>query len=192
MSASDTRSTRDGATAIGVILIVVGVIGYAIVQAGLDPGDWLGGSGWTLFVIGAGVALLGAALLTERASALGFTIAGAIVTTVGLLLLSMDRAGHWETWAYAWSLIPAAAGVALVAHGVRIGASPVMATGARLIGIGALLFVAGWWFFETVFQTGRVPFDLGSAWPLVLVAVGGLVALLGVLSGREGHPRAQG
>jgi hypothetical protein len=67
-----------------------------------------------------------------------------------------------------------------------------MATGARLIGIGALLFVAGWWFFETVFQTGRVPFDLGSAWPLVLVAVGGLVALLGVLSGREGHPRAQG
>jgi hypothetical protein len=42
--------------------------------------------------------------------------------------------------------------------------------------LGVLFVVAGW-YFETVFETGRVPFDLGEAWPLVLVAVGVIVVL---------------
>jgi hypothetical protein len=192
MSELAPRSARNGATAMGVMLIAIGAIGYAVTQTGLDLDDWMGGSGWTLLVLGPGVLLLGGALLTERASALGFTIAGSIVITVGLLLLYMDRTGHWESWAYAWTIIPAAAGVALLAHGVRSGSSRLVSGGARLIGIGVLMLVLGWWFFEAIFQTGRAPLDLGTTWPVALVALGGLIVILGFVSSRHQRPLSGG
>ena len=92
--------------------------------ADLDPSAWLGGSGWTLFVIVPGVLLLASGLLTDRPAALGLTIAGSIVTTIGLLLLAMDQTDRWDAWAYAWALIPAAAGVGLVLHGLRTRIAP--------------------------------------------------------------------
>ena len=84
------RTKRDGPV-IGGALIVVGLIALAMTYADLDPGRWLGGSGWTLFVIVPGVLLLASGLLTDRPAALGLTIAGSIVITIGLLLLAMDQ-----------------------------------------------------------------------------------------------------
>ena len=105
------RTHRDGLI-IGAALIVVGLGAMAMTYADLDPSAWLGGSGWTLFVIVPGVLLLASGLLTDRPAALGLTIAGSIVTTIGLLLLAMDQTDRWDAWAYAWALIPAARGSA--------------------------------------------------------------------------------
>ena len=90
------RTTRDGPI-IGGALIVVGLVALAMTYADLDPSRWLGGSGWTLFVIVPGVLLLASGLLTDRPAALGLTIAGSIaVTTIGLLLLAMDQTDRWD------------------------------------------------------------------------------------------------
>jgi hypothetical protein len=153
------------------------LIAFALREAGIDIPDLLGGSGWTLFIIVPGVMLLIAAALAVGGAAQGLTTAGAIVTTVGLILLYQDRTGHFESWAYAWALIPMSVGVSLIVHGLRVARRDLVDVGLRMVAILGVLFVVAGWYFETVFETGRVPFDLGEAWPLVLVAVGVIVVL---------------
>ena len=114
------------------------------------------------------------------------TVGGAIVTTVGLLLLYQDLNGHYESWAYAWALIPMAVGLGLTVNGLRFDRGDLVTLGTRMIaGFGiALLF--GAWFFETTFQTNQPPFALGDSWPIALVLVGGVVLVFGLLRGSSG------
>ena len=137
MTALTHRPNRDGSLILGGGLMVVGLVALAMTLGGLDPSRWLGGSGWTLFVIVPGVLLLSAGLLTERPAAEGLTIAGSIVTTIGVLLLAMDQSGRYDAWAYAWALIPMAAGAGVVLHGLRAGDRSSVAAGLRLGGIAA-------------------------------------------------------
>jgi hypothetical protein len=183
---STSPPERRGAALLGVILIVVGIVAWALQR--VDVTSWLGGHGWTLFIIGPGVLLLVAAIAARGDAAQGLTIGGAIVTTIGLLLLYQARTGHWESWAYAWALIPAAAGLALVVHGLRSATRELVANGLTMIAVAGGLLVAGAWYFETVFETGRVPFDLGASWPLALVVAGAVIVVLGLL--RDGRHTA--
>jgi hypothetical protein len=179
MQAHLTRpdSERVRALAVGGLLVAVGLVAFAMQRTGVEFRDWLDGSGWTLFIIVPGAALLVAAALAAGGAAQGLTTAGAIVSTVGLLLLYQDRTGHYESWAYAWALIPMSVGASLMVHGVRVARRDLITFGARMIAIMGAILVVGAWYFETVFKTGQVPFDLGEAWPLILVAVGALVLL---------------
>jgi hypothetical protein len=52
--------------------------------------------------------------------------------------------------------------------------------------------VLGWWFFEAIFQTGRAPLDLGTTWPVALVALGGMIVILGFVSSRHQRPLSGG
>jgi hypothetical protein len=175
MTALTDRRSRDGSLVVGGILIVVGFVALAMTYAGLDPSTWLGGSGWTLFVITPGVILLLAGLVARGQAGEGLTIGGSIVTTIGLMLLVMDRTGAWETWAYAWALIPAAAGVGVVLHGIRTGNGGLIGIGLRLVAISAGLFLLGAWYFGNLFETGVAPIELGDAWPVVLIGAGAVV-----------------
>jgi hypothetical protein len=38
--------------------------------------------------------------------------------------------------------------------------------------ISAIPFVVGFWFFETIFESGRVPIELETWWPVGLIGVG--------------------
>jgi hypothetical protein len=187
---TDTRAARtpDGRLALGAALIVVGGIALALEVSGVDLGRLLGGSGWTLFVIVPGLALLGAGVLYPSAG-LGLSIAGAITTTTGLILLYQDQFDHYESWAYAWTLLaPGAVGAGHLLHGLRVRDRELTATGLRLIGAAGVLFVVGALFFESVFDRGRIPFDVGEAWPVLLV-VGGVGLILLSLVGARGERR---
>ncbi len=186
MTALTHRQNREGLLILGGGMMIVGVVALAMSLGDLDPGRWLGGSGWTLFVIVPGVILLSAGLLTDRPAAVGLTIAGSIVTTIGLLLLAMDQTGRYDAWAYAWALIPMAAGVGMVLHGLRAGDRPAVTAGLRLGGIALVLLVAGAWFFETLFRTGEPPVALGDGWPIVLIAIGAIAVVLGLFGGPRG------
>jgi uncharacterized membrane protein len=63
--------------------------------------------------------------------------------------------------------------------------------GAVLASIGLVVFVGAAVFFESTFEAGRVPFDLGDAWPVVLVAIGVVVLVAGLFghwpTGGEHH-----
>lgn len=169
------------AAAGGAVVLSVGLIAFALDRLALDPAAWLGGSGWTLFIIVPGLVLLALALFVRAEATLGLMIGGAIVTTVGLLLLYQDQNAHYESWAYAWALIPSAAGLALVVHGLRVGAREKVSLGARMMAGFLTAFLIGAWYFETVFQTNRAPFDLGDNWPIALIALGGLLLIVGLV-----------
>ena len=187
MHAQSTRGDRgDSMAAIGSAIVVIGVLTYFIQMASVDVASWLGGSGWTLFVIVPGVALLIAAAFLGEGTALIATIAGAVLTTVGGLLLYQDQTAHYESWAYAWALIPGSVGAALAVHGLRFKRSDLVTVGTRMVaGFGVLLLV-GAWFFETIFRTNQAPFDLGDNWPIALIALGGALFLAGLLRGSTG------
>jgi hypothetical protein len=191
MTRAQEASRRDGALAIGAGLIVIGAIAFALQQTSIDVTEWLGGSGWTLFIIGPGVLLLGAAIVARTSAAQGLTTAGSVVTAIGLLLLFMDQTGKWESWAYAWTIIPGAVGISLLIHGLRVGRSDLRTAGIRLIGIATALLVVGGWYFETIFRTGRAPLDFSGIWPLFLIVIGGVV-IAGSMLRRTSEPMPGG
>jgi hypothetical protein len=179
-----TRHRRNPVVA-GVVLITIGAIAWAMTAADIDPSQWLGGSGWTLFILIPGVVLFVGGLLSRDEPAVGLTIAGSIVMTIALMLFAMDRTGHYEAWAYAWTLIPGAAGIGALIHGVRTNDRDRMTAGGRLIAISLAMFAIGAWFFETIFETGAVPFGIDTFWPLALVVAGVLVIAMAFLRGQR-------
>jgi hypothetical protein len=169
---------------LGFLLIAVGAIVLLARGAGFDLFGPIGTWGWPLLVIVPGLVLLAAALVPSPPRGIGFAIAGAIVTTVGTLLMYQSRTGHWESWAYAWALIPLAAGLALIAYGLFSRSSSMVRGGAWMAGIAALLLAIGAWFFEGVFA-GRVRPELIEWWPIAIVVVGVVLVLRAAFARNE-------
>lgn len=182
MTAASTQTDhRRNPIIAGIVLIMIGAIAWAITAAGMDPSQWLGGSGWTLFIFIPGVVLFVGGLLAQDEPAVGLTIAGSIIMTIAAMLFAMDRTEHYEAWAYAWTLIPGAAGIGVLIHGSQAGDRRKVRAGGRLILISLVMFAVGAFFFETIFQTGTVPFGVDASWPVVLVVVGVFVMALAFL-----------
>jgi hypothetical protein len=121
---------------------------------------------WPFIIIGIGVLFFVGILVWGRSSA-GLAVPGSIVTGIGLLLLYQNWSGNWESWAYAWALIPGMVGVGAILTGLIEGksASRAVSAGGGLILISLILFVVFGFFLGG---------DLLSRWgvPLLLV-VGG-------------------
>ena len=64
--------------------------------------------------------------------------------------------------------------------------SLLVGAGLRLGAVALGLLVVGGWFFETLFRTGEPPVDLGDGWPIMVIAIGAVVVLLGLFGGPEG------
>lgn len=168
------ETSRARGTAAGLVLLAVGGVALAARQAGVELGSLVDG-GWPLFIIVPGVALLAAAFVPAPPDGLGFAIAGSIVTTVGAILLYQQTSGNWESWAYAWALIPLAAGSGMSVYGLLTGHRDIAGSGVRLAVVAGLLFLIGTWYFNAVFETGRIPIDIGTWWPVVVLGLGLLV-----------------
>ena len=174
----------------GIVLITIGTIAWAMNATGTDPSSWLGGSGWTLFILIPGMILFVAGLLAQDEPTVGLTIAGSIIMTIAVMLFAMDRTGHYEAWAYAWTLIPGAAGVGVLLHGFQTDDQRKIRAGSRLIAISLVMFALGAVFFETIFQTGTVPFGVDGFWQVLLVIAGVFVIALAFLQDPRRRSRA--
>jgi hypothetical protein len=172
------------AVGIGAILVVVGLLLF--LGQVLDIG--LGNLGWPLWVIaaGAGILLVGLLVANER----GVVVAGTIVTTVGLVLLYQNTTGHWESWAYAWTLVgPAASGLGLAIWGMRSGnARDIRAGTWGLLG-GLAFFAILFLFFEGLIGLSgeRLPID-DWVLPAAVIVIGAVVLVRGLL--QRGEPAA--
>jgi hypothetical protein len=189
MQQTGIHSARTAPIVVGGALVLVGLAAFLLQGAGMDVGRAIGEVGWPFFVIVPGLGLLAASFAVPAPRGVGFAIAGSIVTTVGLILLYQNATDNWESWAYAWALIPTAAGLGMLAYGALTDEPRITGTGVRLAAIGAVMFVIGMWFFGPIFDEGRPPIDFGNAWPLVLV-IGGVLLVGGALfnGGRDQHP----
>jgi hypothetical protein len=183
------RSERRRLLALGAGLILVGVIAALARAADLDLGGLIGEQTWPALVITPGLVLIGLAFVTRPPEGLGFAIAGSIVSTIGTILLVQANTGAWASWAYAWALIPGAAGVGMAVYGLLTRVTDLVDKGVRLVAVAGVLYLAGWWYFEALFATGEQPVDLAMWWPVALIGAGTVIATRALLSTRHGPGR---
>ena len=78
-------------------------------------------------------------------------------------------------------------------HGLRTRersfvSGPGFASGRVAIG----MLIVGGWFFEALFRTGEPPVDLGDGWPVIVIAIGTVLVLVGLFGGPDGDEDAAG
>jgi hypothetical protein len=156
------KRNRSGLAA-GVVIILLGVF-FLVLQ--LVPGlqVWLDiSNSWPLIIIGVGVFLLVLGLLV---GAPAMAVPACIVGGIGGLLFYQNATNTWESWAYAWALIPGFVGVGILLAGLLGGEfRKSLAAGLWLVFISAILFL----FFASFL--GGLGF-LGAWWPVLVIALG--------------------
>jgi hypothetical protein len=169
------RRGSSGTALLGILLITVGVFFFI--------GQWLnidwGAATWPFYVIAPGLALM-AFGLTQRDGS-GLTVAGSIVTMVGLVLLYQNATGNWESWAYAWALVgPGGSGLGMLLYGTRSGNRKMARDGFWQILVAIGIFVAGFIFFEGIIGISGQRLPLPD-WllPAAVIAIGLLVLVRG-------------
>lgn len=126
---------------------------------------------WPLPLIGIGVLLASIALITWVP---GLFIPASIVSGLGSLLYWQNTTGNWESWAYAWALIPGFVGAGLLISGLLGRERRTMASGGWMIFISLLFF--------TIFGSflGGIGL-LTQYWPVLLILLGVIFLSQGLL-----------
>lgn len=167
----------------GALLVTIGLILLVAQLADVALGDL----GWPLWVVAVGVVLLvlGLTVVGER----GLVVGGTIVTTMGLILLYQNATGHWESWAYAWALIPAASGLGLALWGLRTGSGSEFRAGTWGMLGGLAFFAVAFLFFEGIIGLSgdRLPI-VDWVLPVVVIGIGVVILARGLM--QRGDPEA--
>ena len=150
----------------GLVLILLGAW-FLVTQWVPGLQVWLS---WPVIIVGVGVLLLIIGLL---AGVPAMAVPACIVGGIGGLLYWQNSTGNWDSWSYAWTLIPGFVGVGTVLSGLFGGETrQSMRGGGWLILISLVLF--------TVFGSFFGGLDLlGPYWPVLLILLG-LVLLVRV------------
>ena len=145
--------------AAGLVLILLGAW-FLAVQCVPGMQAWFS---WPLIIVGVGALLLMIGLLTGVPA---MAVPACIVGGIGGLLYWQSATGHWESWAYVWTLIPGFVWVGIVLSGLLGGETRRAARGGGwLILISLVLFMIFGSFFGAL---GPV----GPYWPVLLIVLG--------------------
>ncbi len=127
---------------------------------------------WPLNVVGAGALMLAAGLLTWTT---GWAVPACIVGGIGGLLYWQNSTGNWESWAYAWALIPVFVGVGVILAGLLSGRPrDALVGGGWTIFSGLVMF--------SIFGSFLGGLTLvGQLWPALLILVGVIILAQAVL-----------
>ena len=152
------RSRRSGLAG-GLILILLGAWFLAVqFMPGLQA--WFS---WPWIIIGVGVVMLLIGLLSGVPD---LAVPACIIGGIGGLLYWQNATGNWDSWSYAWSLIPGFVGVGVILSGLFGGkVRKSLREGGNLILISLILFV-----IFAAFLGG--PNLLGDYWPVLLILLG--------------------
>lgn len=155
------RKTRSS-LGIGILLLVIGGW-FLAVQFVPGLGNWFWRIfDWPVYIIGGGVLFL---LFGLVSGVPGLAVPASIISGIGGLLYYQNATNNWESWSYAWALIPGFVGVgviimALLGEGGKSG----VRSGITLVFISLIMFLV----FGSLF--GVEP--LGIYWPFLLIALG--------------------
>jgi hypothetical protein len=126
---------------------------------------------WPLFIIAAGAAFF-VGMASGGQSAGPLAVPGSVITTVGLILFVQNAFGIWASWAYAWGLVIAGAGLGLILFGRHSSLPDLIRAGRVVIIIGLALFFV----FGTFFEIGAGLLGLrspgGVLWAVMLILFG--------------------
>ncbi len=160
----------------GLVLILLGLLFLAFqVWPGLRSTLNIAFT-WPLIVVAVGLFLLVLGLLSGVPA---LAVPACIVGGVGGLLYWQNVTGRWDSWAYAWTLIPGFVGVGILLSGLlgREKQSE-MRGGAWLVVISLVMFAI----FASFF--GAVGFP-GAYWPVLLIVLGLLLLVRSFLKARR-------
>ncbi len=159
----------------GVILIVIGL---ALLVGRYTPLH-LGALLWPFFIIGPGCLFYLLMFLNGRGAG-SLAIPATILTTLGLILLGQSLFDYFESWAYIWALLPAAAGVGMVIGGVWDGKPAMVQAGMHTARTGlTMLLIFGAFFELFIFHSATF---LVVLLPLALIGGGAYLLLRGRLN----------
>lgn len=146
----------------GTILILVGLF-FLVLPLFPNLADLIDiQQQWPLIIVAIGGLFLLAALLGTPPLA----VPGSIISGIGLLMYYQNLNDAWETWSFAWALIPGFVGIGTILMYVLQGNARVgLQQGGRLVIISAVLFVI----FAALFG-GALAF--GQIWPVLLIGLG--------------------
>lgn len=155
------RKTRSN-LGIGLLLLVIGGW-FLAVQFVPQLGSWFERvSDWPVYIIGAGICFLVLGLIIGVP---GFAIPASVITGIGGILYYQNATTQWESWSYAWGLIPGFVGIGIILMSLfGEGGKNGFRAGLTLIFISLVLFLIFGSFF------GANP--LGIYWPILLIALG--------------------
>lgn len=157
---------RRSSIAIALVLIIVGGWFLAVQWA---PTLWAWAYGrytWPLPIVGIGALLLVMGLFARLP---GMAVPACVVGGIGALLYWQNITGQWDTWAYAWALIPGFVGAGIALSGLLSKKRQVILSGGWLILTSLILFA--------IFGAFLGGWGIGKYWPVLLIALG--VLLLG-------------
>lgn len=178
----NTKRSNVGPLVGGSVLIALGLLTLAG-QFFRNYNFW--GMVWPFFIIGLG-ALFFVGMFASGKSAAGLAIPGSIITAIGLMLFLQNLFGHYESWAYGWTVILIAVGLGIFIMGWYAENPVQRQSGIRLMKIGAVLFVIFGGFFEMIFNS--FPFS-GYLFPVALILLGIylVISRAGLLRGRDNN-----
>lgn len=152
---------------VGLLLLLLQLLGHA--------GHYL----WPLFILAPGVVMI--LLAGMSGSARSLATAGSIVAGIGAILLVQTVFDYFQSWAYAWALIPFFAGGGMVyashyEHDARLAER-----GRDMMRWAAIAFAVLGVLFEVLIFKGGL-FGGRFVAPVILIVIGGFLAF-----GRRGH-----
>lgn len=124
---------------VGLLLIIIGGW-FLVVQFVPEIATWVNlDFSWPIIIIGFGILLFVMGLLIQ---APGMAVPAVIISGIGGILYWQNATGNWESWTYAWSLIPGFVGIGVLISGL-LGGTPRqnLRDGGQLLIISAVLFI---------------------------------------------------
>ncbi len=166
--------TRRRSIGAGLFLVLIGAL-FLVEQ--LNPGlltRYLPASfSWPWYIIGAGAVFLAFALITGIG---GLAIPGTIIASVGGILYYQSITGDWESWSFAWALVPAAVGLGIILGSIIEAHWNGIKAGLWVMSINLGLFVIFWGVFR------RDSSILATYWPVIVIAFGVIVLIQALFS----------
>jgi len=155
---------------LGLGLTVLGAVLLMTRALDVHPWQYL----WPFFIIAPGL-LFFAFMAAGGRNAGILAVPGSIMTMIGLILLYQTISGHWQSWAYIWTLIfPTAVGLGIMIQGVWIRQESIVLIGEGLFQAGLVIFMFATAVFELVFNISgfRTSIVGRFVWPGLLIALG--------------------
>ncbi|MBW8010380.1 MAG: hypothetical protein FVQ83_03940 [Chloroflexi bacterium] len=164
------NQNRRGSLTVGVLLILLGSWFLAVK---LIPGleDWAEAfAEWPAWIIAFGLLFLVAGIVGGVPD---LAVPAAIISGIGGILLYQARSGEWDTWAYAWALIPGFVGVGVLVANLLKGKFKIaIREGGGAIVTSLVLFTIFAGLLYQYVEGPEILEEITVYWPVALILLG--------------------